>query len=127
MKGRASIWMGNFDNEESLKEYTEIKYTEDGDSIQSLFEKDFDLGYYDRDLVEKKFLKSETSVLNILLQDFSYSESFDLETIKIDKKYNSVILIYDYEDLITVSTEFLNDKMDYLGQISYEKVVDCRW
>lgn len=127
MKGRASIWMGNFDNEESLKEYTEIKYTEDGDSIQSLFEKDFDLGYYDRDLVEKNFLESETSVLNILLQGFSYSESFDLETIKIDKKYNSVILIYDYEDLITVSTEFLNDKMDYLGQISYEKVVGCRW
>ncbi|MGD6842164.1 immunity 22 family protein [Bacillus infantis] len=51
-----SMWIGNFGSKEELMNYTNIEYTEDGDSISSVFEKDFNLDYYDRDLVEKNGL-----------------------------------------------------------------------
>ncbi|WP_260484728.1 immunity 22 family protein [Listeria booriae] len=38
-----SLWFGNFDKN-NFDKYFEIKYTADGDSIASLFEKDFSLG-----------------------------------------------------------------------------------
>ena len=39
MNDHVSIWIGNFENEEELMNYTNIEYTEDGDSISSTFEK----------------------------------------------------------------------------------------
>ena len=56
MKNDVSLWLGCFHDFNELETYTEIKYNEDGDSIPSIFEKDFKLGYYDRDLVEKDWI-----------------------------------------------------------------------
>lgn len=128
MKNKVSVWMGNFENEKLLKKFIEIKYTNDGDSIPSLFEKEYNLKYYDKDLVEMKFINFKTSNIYELLKDFSYYESFDINNIKINKEYNSVILIYDYENIIEEKIKIdSNKKMEYLGQIDYEKIVDNRW
>ena len=125
MKSKVSIWLGKFDNEGLFKRFTEIKYTDDGDSIPSQFEKEFELGYYDRDLVEKKFLIKETSDLNELLDGFSYFESFDIANKEVGKIYNSVLLIYDYDSIIN-GVKY-NTTMDFIGQFDYEKVIDNRW
>src|SRR5699024_2383721 len=78
--------------------YTEIKYTDDGDSIPSEFEKEFKLGYYDRDLVEKDWISDADDNIDELLVDFSYDDQlishFKKEDLKF--KYNTIILIYNY-------------------------------
>ena len=91
MQELITIWMGNFKNEEEFMQYTNIKYNDDGDSIASEFEREFMLGYYDRDLVEKKYIE-ETSDVEKLLKDFSYYETFQLSNLNIEKKYNCIII-----------------------------------
>ena len=56
MKDYISLWLGNFRNFDEVEKYTEIKYDEDGNSIPSTFEREFKLGYYDRDLIEKDWI-----------------------------------------------------------------------
>ncbi|MEG0315180.1 MAG: immunity 22 family protein [Erysipelotrichaceae bacterium] len=125
MKNKVSIWLGKFDNEVIFKRFTEIKYTDDGDSIPSQFEEQLELGYYDRDLVEMKFLKNGTSDLYELLEGFSYFESFEIVNKEVGKIYNSVILIYDYDRDINEMKYDIT--IDYLGQFDYEKKIDDRW
>ena len=43
-KNAVSLWLGDFSNFDELEKYTEIKYDEVGDSIPSVFEKEFKLG-----------------------------------------------------------------------------------
>jgi hypothetical protein len=127
MEEKVAIWMGTFDNEEDFSNYVFIDYTDDGDSIYSEFEREFGLKYYDRDMVERDF-RNNSSNLAELLSGFSYSESFKLDNIRIEKSYNSVLLIYDYEKPIVKELIQENTKMDFIGQIDYVKIVDVsRW
>ncbi|MBC1984270.1 hypothetical protein HCA70_09840 [Listeria booriae] len=113
-----SLWFGNFDK------YFEIKYTADGDSIASLFEKDFSLGYYDRDLVEKFWSGDSSDDITILLEDFSYDDQLieQFKDVQIDEPYNAVILIYDYkyDGKIKISN-YKNDKLNFIGSARYNK------
>ena len=45
MKNDVSLWLGCFNDKEEFEKYTAIKYSEGGDSIPSIFEQDFNLGY----------------------------------------------------------------------------------
>lgn len=126
MKERVAIWMGNFENEEELLKYTNIEYDSEGNSIPSEFEKEFSLGYYDRDLVEKKF-SNELVTIEQLLEDFSYSQTFEIADLEIKKSYNSVLLIYDYEETLKNMQSQEDRKMDFIKQINYEKIVATRW
>lgn len=126
MKERVAIWMGNFENEEELFKYTNIEYDSEGNSIPSEFEKEFSLGYYDRDLVEKKF-SNELVTIEQLLEDFSYSQTFEIADLEIKKSYNSVLLIYDYEETLKNMQSQEDRKMDFIKQINYEKIVATRW
>lgn len=126
MISKVAIWMGLFEDKEKFQQYTEIEYTKDGDSIDSEFEKDFMLKYYDRDLVEKDF-SNKTTDLDLLLEGFSYSDSFQKENLNIEKEYNSVILIYDLENITDIATLTQDKKMDFIGQITYEKIVEDKW
>jgi len=122
MESKVSIWMGLFEGEEELHKYTNIEYTENGDSIPSEFESEFSLGYYDRALVEKKFVK-KTSDVETLLKNFSYNESFQKSNLIIAKEYNSVILIYDFEKAVDIKDKTI----DFIGEITYQKIVEDRW
>lgn len=72
MENDVSLWLGNFSSEDDLEEYMDVKYTKDGDSVPSQFEKDFKLGYYDRDLIEKDWIEVAENNIHDLLIDFSY-------------------------------------------------------
>ncbi|UQZ77289.1 hypothetical protein C2I17_23580 [Niallia circulans] len=98
MKKVVSLWLGNFQNFDELEKYTEVKYDEDGDSIPSTFEKEFKLGYYDRDLVEKDCILDAEDDIEKLLIDFSYDDQLikQFTDVKLGSKYNTIILIYNY-------------------------------
>lgn len=128
MKNKVSIWIGNFKNRDELIKYTNIEYTEEGDSIPSFFEKDFRLDYYDRDLVEKSFISIPTDNIKELLADFSYSESFSKELHINKQEYNTAILIYEYEyDGREKSIKHNQNELEFIGAIEYQAVVDDRW
>ncbi|QXE01493.1 immunity 22 family protein [Terribacillus sp. DMT04] len=98
MKNDVSLWLGNFQNFDELEKYTEVKYGEDGDSIPSTFEKEFKLGYYDRDLIEKDCIPDAEDDIEKLLIDFSYDGQLikQFTDVKLISKYNAIIMIYNY-------------------------------
>lgn len=118
-----SLWFGNFE-ENNFNEYFEIKYTEDGDSIPSLFEKDFALGYYDRDLVEKFWSDNNSEDIEVLFEDFSYDNQLidQFRSVTIDEPYNTVMLIYDYKyEGKTKISDYKNNKLRFIGTVTYVK------
>ena len=98
MKNDVSLWLGNFSNFDELEKYTEVKYDEDGDSIPSTFEREFKLGYYDRDLIEKGWIPDAEYEIKELLMNFSYDDQLIKQfiNVKLISKYNTIILIYNY-------------------------------
>ncbi|MEH7051905.1 hypothetical protein COF01_08860 [Bacillus pseudomycoides] len=44
MNEKVTVWIGNFESNAELENYTNIKYMEEGDSIPSIFEQHFNLG-----------------------------------------------------------------------------------
>ncbi|PEE33563.1 hypothetical protein CN271_04115 [Bacillus cereus] len=130
MNDHVSIWIGNFENEEELMNYTNIEYTEDGDSISSTFEKDFNLDYYDRDLIEKKWISKSTNSVKDLLDGFSYSNQFleQFDTIRYSEEFNAAILIYNLEyDAQKTKGKFKNSDLKFIGVAQYTITVDDRW
>lgn len=125
MKNDVSLWLGYFSDFNELETYTEIKYNEDGDSIPSIFEKDFKLGYYDRDLVEKDWIPDAEGEIEKLLVDFSYDNQLiqQYNNIKLKSKYNTIILIYNYdynkEGKIVNFVDKTTYKLDFIGTVEY--------
>lgn len=129
--GNIAIWLGTFKNELDFLEYTKVHYEYDDEieDIDSQFEKDFDLIYYDRDMVEMEFLKEEKNTLKVLFKGSSYLEEFinNLD----DKKrlqYNVIIRIYDYTYLGNKKyIEYKDNKLQFYGNVEYKKIVDLSW
>ena len=127
-KGIAAVWFGIFKTKAEFQAYIKVHY-ELEKNIDSEFEKDFELKYYDKSLVESKFIDEKGSDLVELLSGLSYHESFNYDFRKLLKvKYNGVIIIYDFE--------YIGNKMDvsnnnsiihFYSNISYEKIVDLSW
>ena len=127
-KGIAAVWFGIFKTKAEFQAYIKVHY-ELEKNIDSEFEKDFELKYYDKSLVESKFIDEKGSDLVELLSGLSYHESFNYDFHKLLKvKYNGVIIIYDFE--------YIGNKMDvsnnnsiihFYSNISYEKIVDLSW
>lgn len=126
-----AIWLGTFKNELDFLEYTKVHYEYDDEieEIDSQFEKDFDLIYYDRDMVEMEFLKEEKNTLKVLFKGSSYLEEFinNLD----DKKrlqYNVIIRIYDYTYFGNKKyIEYKDNKLQFYGNVEYKKIVDLSW
>ncbi|WP_167629989.1 immunity 22 family protein [Listeria valentina] len=123
MENNVSLWLGNFSSEDDLEEYMDVKYTKDGDSVPSQFEKDFKLGYYDRDLIEKDWIEVAENNIHDLLIDFSYDNQLIPQFKVIQKKYNTIILIYNYD--YKQEKSFLNTtvkdayEVDFIGVAKY--------
>lgn len=121
MKNDVSLWLGNFSNFDEVEKYTEIIYDEDGDSMPSAFEGEFKLGYYDRDLIEKDWIPDTEDDIKGLLVDFSYDDQLieQFIDVKLNSKYNTIILIYNYnydKDGRSVSSVNKNAyKLDFIG------------
>jgi len=124
MKNYVSLWLGNFFSSDDVEKYTKVRYTEDGDSIISQFEKDFRLGYYDRDLIEKDWISEPDDNIKNLLIGFSYDDKLLNEFHSIDKKYNTILLIYNYNynngDRVISNARNESYSMDYIGSTVYK-------
>lgn len=122
-EGKVSLWLGNFSDEESFREFMEIKYTNDGDSIQSEFKKQFKIEYYDIDFSEVDYTEEQSNDLKVLLEGFSN----DYEIIpKFKEKYsgnmyNSIVLLYDFEYDNNINYKNRNNILEFIGCIDYSK------
>lgn len=125
MENDVSLWLGNFSNFDELEKYTEIKYDDDGNSIPSVFEKEFKLGYYDRDLIEKDWIPETEDDIKQLLVDFSYDDQLikQFNDVELNSKYNTIILIYNYnynkEGSQVTSVNEKAYKLDFIGAAEY--------
>ena len=100
-QGMVSIWLGNIKNENSIEEYVDLKYDEDGESVPSKFFIDFniDMDETDVDFIEKAVLKENSNNISVLLEGCSYEEIIIPKinkNINLTKPYNAVILIYNW-------------------------------
>ncbi|OTP51688.1 hypothetical protein A5884_000883 [Enterococcus sp. 7D2_DIV0200] len=122
-KNDVSLWLGNFLDKEALDNYVEISYTMDGDSIPSQFEKDYKLGYYDRDLIERDWISVKKKNIRELLEGFSYDDQLISQFENQETAYNTILLIYNYsyekEDNKRVSITNQNYQIDFIGVASY--------
>ncbi|WP_300379998.1 immunity 22 family protein [Clostridium sp.] len=123
-EGKVSLWLGNFNSEKTFREFMEIKYTDDGDSIPSKFKKQFKIDYYDIDFSEIDYMEEKSNDLEVLLEGFSN----DYEIIpKLNEKYNggiynSIVLLYDFEyDFNEENYEGDNNTLDFIGCVEYNK------
>lgn len=130
MKEKVSIWVGNFESKDDFLNYTNIDYTEDGDSISSNFEKDFSLIYYDRDLVEKGWVIQSKNNIKDLLKGFSYVDQFiqQFNYTNCEKKFNAAILIYNMEyNAKERKVKFKSNELEFVGVYQYRISIDDRW
>ncbi|MCC5803775.1 immunity 22 family protein [Rossellomorea vietnamensis] len=117
-----SIWLGNMNGEDSIEEYVNVTYDENGESVPSKFYNDFniDMDEMDEDKIEKAVYKSRSSNMVTLLTGCSYEEII-VPQMKgernFKKSYNAVILLYDfdYNELITSMGAF-----EFITSIRYE-------
>ncbi|AWI03469.1 immunity 22 family protein [Clostridium drakei] len=123
-EGKVSLWLGNFIDEKTFREFMEIKYTDDGDSVPSEFKKQFQIGYYDMDFSEIDYIDKRSNDLQVLLEGFSN----DYEIIpKLNEKYNgdmynSIVLLYDFQyDSKEENYKDGHNELNYIGCVEYSK------
>lgn len=125
--GQVSIWLGNFNNLSDLERYVQTKYTDDGDSIDSKFETDFKIDYFDEDFREINVLEESQNSFSCILEDHSYYKSIianytDHHSDLLDKHYNSIILLYDFKYTENVKEiEEENMYIKFIGNIEYDE------
>lgn len=123
-EGMVSLWLGSFNDEEIFRKFMEIKYTDDGDSVPSVFKENFKIRYYDIDFAEIDYMEEKSSDLQILLEGFSN----DYEIIpQFNGKYNggiynSIVLLYDFEYNCNVENYKDEDnELDFIGCVNCSK------
>ncbi|MRX73697.1 hypothetical protein GJU40_16270 [Bacillus lacus] len=121
-KGFVSIWLGEITDEDSMREYINISYNEDGESVPSQFFIDFniDMDETDEDTIEIAVYKSSSNDMSTLLKRCSYEENIIPKirsSVVLKKSYNAVILIYnfDYKNEIGSTGAF-----DFIAATVYE-------
>lgn len=120
-KGYVSIWLGNFPDNDTLWEYaSEPHYDDDGNALPTLFCRDFFGGEYypfDTDFWEREVVEPSNDLAK-LVEPFSYGDTFEVDGITLNKTYNAVILIYDFEykqDKIPA-----NAAVEFIAAVPYE-------
>mgnify|MGYP000848848142 CR=1 FL=1 len=121
-QGWVSVWLGNIKEADSLGEYVDFTYNEDGELVSSKFFIDFniDMDEIDEDTIEKEVFKTSSSDISTLLEGCSYEEIIIpkiKENISLKKSYNAVILIYNFEYKNEISTI---GAFDFIAAIKYE-------
>lgn len=127
MENMVSIWLGTFETENALLEYTEESYTEDGEWIPSTFCEEFFSGEepFEIDFFERYSVGDASADIRVLLEGCSYDASVILSLISVvgetlNKEYNSVVLIYDF----AVDNAFnqIKGQVDYIATVPYQKM-----
>ena len=120
-----SLWLGNT-YEGWLEVYVDLEYWSQEPHLSSEFTLDFDVdpNEYDEDFFEGICRPEESDDLEVLLKDFSYDNEVitafkELTGGKLAKKYNSIIMIYDYKH----HGGGHSDKFDYIGSVR----ISCKY
>jgi len=122
-----AIWLGNFQPIERLQEYFQVNYSETVDYIDSQFEKDFNIEYFDAEMSEIEHFPERKSSISDLLENHSFSESIIPNYIKtfgddLPGGYNSLILVYDYSYTGLEKEIFIKKNyIKFIGNIEYNK------
>lgn len=121
-QGWVSIWLGNIKDEDSIGEYVDLTYDEDGESVPSQFFIDFniDMDETDEDTIEKAVYKYSSSDISALLYGCSYEEIVIpkiQKSINLKKSYNAVILMYNFEYNNGISS---TGAFDFIATTNYE-------
>ncbi|SCC39206.1 immunity 22 family protein [Bacillus mycoides] len=100
--GMVSIWLGNMKTQDQLDTYMDVTYDEEGDSIPARFFVDFNIDMIDvdEDFIEKEVLEEASADISVLLAGCSYDDkifSRIKEGVKLNKSYNSIVLIYNFQ------------------------------
>lgn len=129
--GYISVWLGNFKSREEFEEYKKVHYEfgDDIENIDSQFEKDFCLKYYDRDIVESGYLNKNNNTLKALFNGASYLDEYvDSLDDKNELNYNVVIIVYDYKyEGEKKYSKYKGNRIEFYKNIEYEKKVDLSW
>lgn len=121
-QGWVSIWLGNIDDEDSIGEYVDLTYDEDGESVPSQFFIDFniDMDEIDEDTIEKAVYKNGSQDISTLLEGCSYEEIIIpkiKKSMNLKGVYNAVILIYNFEYNNEISSAGV---FDFIAATNYE-------
>lgn len=121
-KGLVSIWLGNIKEGESIEDYVDLTYDDDGESVPSKFFIDFniDIDEIDEDTIEKVVYRNSSNDISTLLDGCSYDEIIIpkiKKSIDLKKSYNAVILIYNFEYNKEITS---TDSFDFITSIKYE-------
>lgn len=121
-QGWVSVWLGNINDEDSIGEYVDLTYDEDGESVPSQFFIDFkiDVDETDEDTIEKEVYKNSSSDIATLLDGCSYEEIVIpkiQKSINLKKSYNAVILIYNFQFQNEISS---TGAFDFITATNYE-------
>ncbi|KLV28000.1 hypothetical protein CHH55_20490 [Niallia circulans] len=121
-QGWVSVWLGNINDEDSIGEYVDLTYDEDGESVPSQFFIDFkiDVDETDEDTIEKEVYKNSSSDIATLLDGCSYEEIVIpkiQKSINLKKSYNAVILIYNFQYQNEISS---TGAFDFITATNYE-------
>lgn len=121
-EGYVSIWLGSFRDSEELMEYASEDYMEEDETeCPSQFTRDFfdgkiwafDPDFWERDIVEPSDNLAE------LAAPFSYGESFDVKNVILNRKYNAVILVYDFK--YEMAEKPADAPVEFVAAVRYEK------
>ena len=120
-QGWVSVWLGNINDEDSIGEYVDLTYDEDGESVPSQFFIDFkiDVDETDEDTIEKEVYKNSSSDIAALLEGCSYEEIVIpkiQKSINLKKSYNAVILIYNFQYKNEISS---TGAFDFIAATNY--------
>lgn len=121
-QGWVSIWLGTIKEEDSIEDYVDLTYDEDGESVPSKFFIDFniDMDETDEDTIEKAVYKNSSNDISALLDGCSYEEIVIpkiQKSINLKKSYNAVILIYNFKYNNEISS---TGAFDFIATTNYE-------
>ncbi|MED4978140.1 immunity 22 family protein, partial [Weizmannia sp. CD-2023] len=111
-----------FKNRDSLEQYVNLIYDENGESVPSKFFIDFniDMDETDEDTIEKEVYKNSSNDISNLLKGCSYEDIIIpkvTKNLKLKKTYNAVILIYNFEYNNKINSA---NNFDFITSINYE-------
>ncbi|QOR35260.1 immunity 22 family protein [Clostridium sp. 'deep sea'] len=122
-EGRVSLWIGTFDSFLELDNYIKVSYNEG--FIDSQFEKDFHIDYYDDELKEADCIETQTNDVSTLIEGFSHDEVLipkikKLCGDKFNEMVNAIILLYNFNYNKPISEVNVGEnKLKFIGSFNY--------
>ena len=127
-EGYVSLWLGGAQSDDTLWEYTQMAYTEDGECLPSQFLNDFHINQadFDEDFMEQIFADLEIYTLGEFLLGCSYDEVIKEEFEKLTEgmnlgKFHAGILLYNFQyDGRVAKIQHESCSLKYVGSVRYD-------